>query len=243
MNDKEYVEFLEAVASEYIRLNDVGQYWRLAVPDQGYFTDPVDNLASMAQLAKLLGERQQSGRPRGTQENELLLRALGSELKKGGWDAVERMLDECGVTDALDQYGEVLLSDFRRFVVPEADLDILRRAGIERPEAALRIAEEQARAFATRRASNVLLSAGQELKKAGAELDPPKGKKPSKKPRKWFKGLTRMLAGGAGCLGNVVLGMGIMPVAAPVSAAAVLGSCTGGFIFICDGIEALQGKD
>jgi hypothetical protein len=230
MNDKEYVEFLEAVAAEYLRMGG-------PAPSRNY----VDELAANAQLARIVGEKRR--------ENELLRRALGSELKQINWEDVEYFLDETGVTEALDQNGEALLGDFRRSVVPEADLEILRQAGIVHPEAALRIAEEQARVFARRaefrdfRASNVLRTAGNEIKKAGAELDPPEGKEPSKKPRKWFKGISRILAGSAGSLGNILFGVGIIPVAAPVSAAAVLGSCTGGFIFIYDGIEALRGTD
>ncbi len=240
MNEREYVEFLEAVAAEYIRLEDIRLY---LLQGHGYEGIPyiADDLVSTAQLARIVGEKQ--GR------NELLRRALGSELKRSYWRAVEDILDMSGVTEALDQHGEALLSDFQRFVVPEADLDILRRAGIEHPEAALRIAEERARVFARRaarrdfRASNVLKSASQELKKAGDELDPPDGSKPPNKPRKWFKGISRILAGGAGSLGNVMLGVGIIPVAAPVGAAAVLGSCTGGLVLISDGIDALRGND
>lgn len=240
MNEREYLEFLEAVAVEYIRLKEVSFYMNIHV----------DDLASTAQLARIVGEQRR--------ENELLQRALGSKLNEissqepptqsSTWGTVTRVLREVGVTEALDQHGEALLGSFRRFAVPEADLDILRQAGIAHPEAALRIAEERARVFAklaaTRgfRASEVLQSAEQELKRAGDELYLP-GNTPSKKPQKWFMGISKILAGGAGSLGNVMLGVGVIPGAAPVGAAAVLGSCTGGLVLIGDGIEALRGNN
>lgn len=237
MEEKEYLEFLEAVAVEYIWLRRYERPWHIAEFD--WLNRSLDELTSIADLSRIVGERR---------ENELLRRALGSELKRVGWDAVHRALDERGITEALDQHGEALLGGFRRSVVPEADLAILRRAGVEHPEAALRIAEERARIFArgaaTRdfRASNVLQSAGRELKKAGAELES-ESEAPSKRSRKWFKGISRILAGGAGALGNVLLGVGTLPAAAPVGAAAVLASCTGGLVLIGDGIEALRGNE
>ena len=67
------------------------------------------------------------------------------------------------------------------------------------------------------KASITIQSAKDELVEASIILS-----KPAEKPIKWSKGISKILAGGAGAIGNVPLSAGMIPVAAPVGAAAVL---------------------
>jgi hypothetical protein len=237
MDEKEYFEFLQAVATEHIRLERLRQLY----PDAAaQLQQQLDELASLARLTKAVADRE---------KNEPLQRALAVELQQQhAWEAVPRAFDETGLTEALNQHGEALLRGFRRSLVPEADLDILRQAGIDHPEAVLRLAEERAQVFARRvatrefSASQVLQSAEMELRQAASQLAMPTPA-PIRKPRKWFKGLTRILAGGASAIGNVLLGIGAIPTAIPVGGAAVLSSCTGALVLIGDGIEMLRGNE
>jgi len=236
MEEKAYLEFLEALASEFIQLKRLRR--RHLEDYHAWLSSRVDYFSNIALLAKIAGE---------LMYNDLLRKALGSDLKKIDWPVVFHTLDEVGITDALDEYGETLLRGFRSSVVPDADLVILYRAGVENPEATLRLAEEKARTFAKWAEtkdfvpSNIIKSVEIELEKASNELES-EGNNNPKKPRKWFKGISRILAGGAGAIGNVLLGIGTIPTTAPIGAAAVLGSCTGALVLIGDGIEALSGR-
>lgn len=239
MTEKEYIEFLEAVAGEYISLDHGHPHWGPEGPS--YLLDHIDELTSLARFVKIAEER--TG-------NELLLKALGSDLEHVGFrlQSVVNALDETGINEALDAYGETILANFRGSVVPEEDLNILRRAGIEHPEAVMRLVEVRAEYFsklaATRdfRPSSVIKTAKSELETASKQLQA-EASNNEKKPRKWFKGISKVLAGGAGALGNVLLGVGAIPVATPIGAAAVLSSCTGAIVLIGDGLEAIRGND
>ncbi len=236
MTDDEYIEFLEAVAAEYVRLS-----WDsdVAGPNSYGLQNELRKLSEAGAIARLAAD---------TQENERLSAALREALVRASFEFVSSTLDQSGVLEAMDSYAEPLIKYFRPSVLPFQDLEILHRAGIENPAAALRLAQQRAPHFARLAEgrdflpSAVLAQAAQQLGRVEQSL---KGSQSSsnRKPRKWFKGITRILAGGAGAAGNVMLGAGLIPVAAPVGAAAVLGSCTGALVLIGDGIEALRGVE
>ncbi len=236
MTEKEYIEFLEALAAEYVGLNRS----KMLLRKSGYFRESMDELLSLARFVKVAEERANT--------KNVVLKALGSELRTVSWHTVSNILEDTGINEALDAYSDTLLANFRVSVVPKEDLDILRLAGIGNPEAVMRIVEVQARNLSKLAATNdfqlssAVASAGGELHKVGKKLEATASNE-EKKPRKWFKGLGRVLAGGAGVLGNVLLGVGAIPAATPVGAAAVLGSCTGAIVLIGDGLEAIRGTD
>ena len=238
MKRKQDLNCLECVAAEHVTLEHLSK--SESSPRLRAIFEDLTSLALLAKVTQLRGD------------SEELQQELGSALNKVNFVTIEKTLEQCGVSDAVSEHGETIFGEFRSSAIPREDLIFLRRAGFDDPECTVALLESKARQLQLAAKSPddltvkaICSSAKKALNKAGSDLtgQDSRSKTAPKKPRKWFKGISRVLAGGAGAAGNVMLGMGTIAAAGPIGAAAVLGSCTGALVLMGDGIESLRGND
>ena len=235
MTDAEYRKFLHALAQEYLRTVWMAKYRHPLECHR--WLHAYEEISKAGALASVAADRP---------TNETLTGVLIQEIEGLPWWAVTEALDETGAREAFSAYGVEAMREFRRSVLPEEERRILQQAGIRDPDAVLLLMETRARQLADRAEGNHAIAnlpeqGREELTRATNRLGAP-NEPDGRRRRKWFKGITRILAGGAGAIGNVLLGLGTLPSGTPVGGAAVLGSCTGALVLIGDGVEALRGE-
>jgi hypothetical protein len=238
MNDKEYGEFLEAVGKRYLRLHRASRWFH---PEGiGHLHYDIERLASTARLVHAVEERSNETAWYGP---------LSKELKNTYIQNVTNLLDAAGIIDALDEHGELIFSNLSRELIPDEDIALLHRAGVEEPEAEVTIVIQELRQSARSRdirASSVLREASKKLEEAAKQLSPVESnsddEKAEVKPRKYFTGIGRILSGGIVGAGNLLLGIGTIPASGGATAGAVIASSALAVGLVSQGIGDLRGE-
>lgn len=168
------------------------------------------------------------------------------QIALGPYQTVARALTASGVAGALDAQNHVVLTNLRREVIPDLDLDVLRLAGATDPELVLVRMIREAHAAPQSLLSTMTVA---QLLDEGTRLlqktNQPPPAPPERKPKRWA-GWGKLLSGiavaGANIAGGVALGLGGGPFAAGASLGGVIASCGAGVGSICEGVSAFRGE-
>jgi hypothetical protein len=222
MTDDEYNRFLVALAGKH----EIG-----FSPLQGNY-NAQQELNRLSQIVRLLKAAQ--SRPEDTQSTAL----LREELQTRPLDPVRSLMSQAGLLDAVDDAPAVFFREFRRSAVPPEDYEILKRAGItdDEIEIMLVLAEEEARmcAHPEFRSEKLLQDASDALSQSDLLTNP------SKKKRKIFNGIGKILGGAVAGVGNTMIAAGAIVV--PAAGAAAIASAGLAITSICGGIGDLRGE-
>ncbi len=232
MTDEEYKEALDAIYRKYVRV------WRAIHHPEGlsrlYYK--IERLASTSRFALVVAERT---------ENVELYAPLGEAIM---YSYLNLGMEDSGVLDALDAHTRLIFSGLRRSVIPDADLDYLRLAGIVEAEAEVVLLIRYARDELSKSEqvpSKIVAEAEKQLECVAKELKATSKNQNSenvKKPAKLFTGISKILAGGITAAGNLLLGVGILPGPGPATGHAVIGSCALAIAAIGQGIGNIRGE-
>lgn len=238
MTDEDYVEFLDALGKRYLRL---GRLELCHPKGSGFIHDQIERLTSLSRFARVVSERP---------DKVALYRPLGRELKYSYLGEARRVLADSGALDALDEYTDEVLGRLSRAVIPDYDVELLRRAGFEEPEAEIVLFLHYARsrmAGYQQRPSEVLREARKHVEALAEALEttdpePTDTTNERAKPKKVFTGISKILGGAVTGLGNILLGVGTIPSAGPSSLHLVIGSCGLAIAAVGQGIGDLRGE-
>jgi len=238
MTDEEYREFLSALARRHVS----GKLWRR---HRGPMMDDhlqyeIDHLSSTARLVKAASERV---------DKQELVDVVAKELRNTYLGPVAQAMDQSGVLDALDEAADITFPNLRRSAIPDEDVELLRHAGVEDPEAFITIIIHYSRRHvgnSNNRPSSVVERAHEGLHRAADMLSPsdtaPPKDMPEKKKRKIFNGVGKILAGAVTGVGNLLLFTGTIAAPNPATAYAVIGSSALAVGSICQGLGDLYGE-
>jgi len=254
MTDDEYRRFLSALATKHLRA------LRADFPPRRfqYEHDLADRLDAVTSLTRLVNaaasDRRQDGELIG-----LVKRRLHEE------SPIERagdLMEAVGMLDALEEAPSVVFGEFRRSVVPQEDIEMLRRAGFTDDEIeilltmavvfARRLAAEpsyvaQARyretsSGPTKLSSLIILGeAIRALHEATEELSTPIDEAP-KRRRKLFNGIGKLLGGAVMGIGNALVATGTVMAPNPATGSIAIASGAGAIASIMAGIGDLRGE-
>lgn len=149
------------------------------------------------------------------------------------------IFERTGVDEVLDEHGAIIYSEVREEDVPPEDLQFLRDCGIRLPAEEVTNSLTRLR-FGYRISSDgkrhriatgeVLHVARQTIGSAASQLRPdrdqpqtigsPPPHPPSRKPKKYFNGIGKILSGVVADTGNVMIGAGAIPATGGGAAAA-----------------------
>ncbi|MGH9765738.1 MAG: hypothetical protein ACREAC_33290, partial [Blastocatellia bacterium] len=186
-------------------------------------------------------------------ENSMLLKELAQELHNVYLEGVTSEMEHAGILDALDDAPEITFSNLRRSAIPEEDIDFLRRAGVDYPDAEITILIHYARTRLGRdhqekaRPSDIARQAQSEIKHAAERVEAiasseDKVERTEPKKRKLFNGIGKILAGVVTGGGNMLLAAGTIVAPNPATAWGVIGSSALAIGGICQGIGDLRGE-
>jgi hypothetical protein len=270
MTKEEYLDFLESIGKEYLRLESPHRIFHPMKDDSVWFLNKIQTVARTLRFAEEHSEHYE------------IYRILKKEIEAYHMEKVQNLLEETGVLDALDEYGDIIYPNLIRDAIPDEDILILKNSGEKNPDALIQLAlvrskkmEKSSKNYDLKRpiASKIIDNACAIIEKAEKdikdlsdkfnkrvvieetcddwkernkkmeELDEELAIKPKKKS--WIGGIARIIAGGASATGNVLLGAGLIPTGGgtPVGTAAIIGSCASALVLIGDGIEKVRGVD
>lgn len=221
MTDEEYRELLDALGRRHLRLGVLDRHGPMG--ELHHLAYDLDRLSSLSRFVKVVAERS---------EDRRLYKPLGDELENAYIGSVTHAMERAGVIDALDDAAAVVFQNLRRSAIPDEDQEILRRAGVEDPEAEITLIVHYTRhhvGMQDMHPSTITATAEEEAKRIGKRLQQMGEStedefKASKKPRKLFIGIGRILAGAVTGAGNLLLGAGTIAAPNPALAYAVIGS-------------------
>ena len=243
MNDDEYRDYLLSLAR--IHLNVMRLY--SSRPTGGTverLAYAIERLSSLSRLLRAVRDRS---------ENQVLISEFVDELRGiNEEDLVSQIIEameDAGILAALDEAPEVTLANLRRSAIPDEDIHMLARAGIDHPEAEMSVVIQRARfrwIFYTKELpSNVIRQAPQELRHAAeilADAARPEGPETAPRKRKLFNGIGKVLAGSVAGGGNVLLALGTIVAPNPATAFGAIGSSAWAVLYISQGIGDLRGE-
>jgi len=239
MTDEEYREYLTAPAQKYLNVLSLHRSLHHMEGDLEY---EIERLASKARFLKVVSER--SG-------DQSLLSAAANEVGNAYVDGVARAMEDSGVLAALDESPEITFGNLRRSAIPPEDSVLLRRAGVEHPEAEITlIIQYSRRRFSGRQEvppSEMAHRAQDELKRGAMDLGeiamgPSKSEVSPRKKCKLFNGIGEILAGAITGAGNLLLAGGTIVAPNPATAYGVIASSALAVGSICQGIGDLRGE-
>jgi hypothetical protein len=267
MTDDEYRAYLSALARRHLR--------GLPYAEAREVEATSERLAATARLNREIRERilgnldtprdLRPGAPREavTQStsppHDVLVNQLAGELERSSKDVAEilAVMERCGVLDALDEAPRTTFGEMRASAVPREDLDMLRRCGVDDPEAEIEIVTQYCRTevypFWSRprhaalpstqleRAPDTLMRAARLLRSA-PEPSPPAGVVAPPKKRKIFNGIGKILSGAVAGAGNVLLVGGTIVAPNPATGYGAIASSAIAAGSIFQGIGDLRGE-
>ncbi len=163
---------------------------------------------------------------------------------------VDRM-DESGVLAALDDTPDITFENLRHSAIPPEDVELLRRTGIDNPEAEITLIIRYAQRHIGRSHNSppteIARQAQPEIKRAAEQISAmatgTKQSQPTEqKKRKLFNGIGKILAGVVTGAGNILLAAGTIVAPNPATAYGVIGSSALAVGGICQGIGDLLGE-
>jgi hypothetical protein len=155
-------------------------------------------------------------------------------------------MDTSGMLAALDEAPEITFGNLRRSAIPDEDIQLLARAGVDEPEAEINILIHSGpKVFVVKQPpSEVVRQAPDELKRAAdriEQMNQPGDNQPPKK-RKLFNGIGKLLAGTITGAGNLLLAMGTVAAPNPATAYLAMGSSAIAALYIGQGVGDLRGE-
>ncbi len=204
----------------------------------------MERLSSLARLTGPVSER--SG-------DSSLVNTLVGELQNAYLDGIVDAMEHSGVLAALDESPEITFGEIRRSAIPAEDVQFLRRAGVEDPDAEItlivhysrkrfrRRQEENPPSEIAHRAQTELRNAGAQIQKATSKEEDP-GSQRGRRKRKLFNGIGKILAGTITGGGNLLLAVGTIAAPNPATAYGVIASSALAVGGICQGIGDLRGE-
>jgi hypothetical protein len=240
MTDEEYREYLNALASKYLKVTRLMHHFHGPMGELGH---EIDRLSSTARLAKVVSEHI---------EDPALVGSLASKLSNTYVEGIVQAMDRAGVLDALDDSPDISLGELRRSAIPEADLQLLRDAGVENPDAEVTIIichlhkrfgsprVESAPSEIAHRAQEELRDAAKRIAQITQEKD--SSNRSERKKRKLFNGIGKILTGAVAGAGNLLLATGTIVAPNPAMAYGVIGSSALAIGSISQGIGDLRGE-
>ena len=178
-------------------------------------------------------------------DNDVLYRELGKEIEKAPVSQVIDDLHKVGMLDALDNAPRALYANLPRTAIPREDLELLRRAGVEDPEAELTLMLYRARDFAAAKEipSEVVLEAQKILKRQGDQMKNSNAAAPSpQKKRKLFNGIGKIFTGLVVGTGNALLLAGTVVAPNPATPFLAIGSGGAAVGSVLGGVGDLRGE-
>jgi hypothetical protein len=240
MTDDEYRDYLAALARKHLRVSAIHRFGPASAMEHLHYD--IERLSSVARFARAVSER--AGSPE-------LLKALGEELRHAYVDHLVHVMEESGVLPALDEAPDITFAEFRRSVIPEEDVYLLRRAGVEDPDAEITLLIQYVRRRLPGREgspSDLVKHAEEELKRAAegliamAQSSGNEAARSETKKRRLFNGIGKILGGAITGAGNLLLATGTVAAPNPATAYGVIGSSALAVGSICQGIGDLRGE-
>jgi hypothetical protein len=243
MDDSEYEEFVVALARKYLRLDRLQRREELA---DYQLIKAMERLSSTSRVLRAVQERAEMGENFSAGQREVpIYAALGHETHRDAEHArfIHDYLRDSGVLEALDNAPELLLSNLRRTAIPNEDLALLQRCGVEDPEAEITLLIHTARAFAFTKLSpsEAMHRAAERLFKEGRDMEnstPP----PAPKKRKTLNGIGNLLTGFVTAGGNALLATGTILAPNPATGFATIASAAMAAGSIFKGLGDLRGE-
>jgi hypothetical protein len=197
--------------------------------------DGVERLLATSRFLRAVSDRP---------DNSVLSGELGREIEMAPVSQVIDGLRDVGMLDALDNAPRALYANLPRTAIPREDLDLLRRAGVEDPEAELTLMLYRARDFAAANEipSEVVLQAGEILKRQGGQMRNTNIDVPQPKKRKLFNGIGKILTGLVTGAGNALLAAGTIAAPNPATAFLAIGSGAIAIGSVSQGVGDLRGE-
>ena len=226
LSDKEFQELLTALAHKHLR------HEFLRAESAGLQKNTDELLSTRRFLQALLDRPERAA---------LFSDALSQELRETSVKSIVTALHDSGILDALDELPQLVFANLRRSVVPEEDIGIFRRAGIDDPEAEMILLIHHAQLFASshRTSSSVFREADGLLTRSGADL---KRQDTPRRKRKVCDGIGNLLLGVATAGGNALLGAGTIVAPNPATGYAVISSTAVAVGAIFKGLGDLRGE-
>lgn len=204
-------------------------------------------LSATARLAHVAADR-----PNDTSMDESLAKELRVAAHSRAFDVFERTR----IAEILDENGALVFQEITRESVPTEDLEFLAQCGIKEPEAEITISlrrlkagywmmSEDGRSTARilEHSRMQILHVAEGLSQQDAQQKPAVSEgQSSKKRRKIFNGVGKILSGVVAGTGNVLMGIGAVPAAGGVAAPAVIASAAASIGIIMQGIGDLRGE-
>jgi hypothetical protein len=275
VNDREYAEFIAqeyqevvtALARKYLRMQKL-----LSEPpaegEEPYertlserlplleLDKDVEHLISTALLVRAVRERAEAGRSFSVRGLDIdAYEMLGHEVKLAGQPAhrVTEHLNNIGLLEALDDAGRTdALRLLPRTAIPDEDLNILRRCGVEDPEAEItilsRILREDYQSSSSFRQSlggayGYFKECASRLEEEGGKMENPELPPPeSPKKRKILNGVGNLLVGFATAGGNALMGAGTIAAPNPATGYLVISSSALAIGAFFKGLGDLRGE-
>jgi hypothetical protein len=246
MNEDEYQRIVAAIGRKQLRTATfVERFGPNAGPE---ILATIDRLALTARLAVLARERP---------EDEALRERLASEMRTDDFRKALDAMRYSGALDALDDAPDPIFRHLTRSSIPDEDIEFLRKAAVEDPEAELALLVYWARngllhsryplypSMIADEAEHAFYETASQLKRARASTSPKAevGEiSPAKKKRKLFNGLGKLLAGAITGAGNVLMLTGTIVAPNPATAYGVIASSAIAVTSLSAGIGDLRGE-
>jgi hypothetical protein len=245
MSDAEYLEFLDALARKHLRLSHLHRRHFMELDHLSHLLSRLENLRRLLSVAEQdIDDRE-------------LLKVIAKRLEHSYIDSVMNDMERCGIFDAIEEDPMTLFANLRRSAIPDEDIDMLRAAGHSEPEAEILLIIHYCRTHLgqgwyqnsqdarspidlARRAEAIIERVAKRLNDGDASNV---SERPdSKKKRKLFNGVGKILSGGVLGAGNVLLGCGGILAPNPAIAYGVIGSSAAAIGSICQGVGDLCGE-
>ena len=246
MSDTEFREFLDALARKHLRLS---QWHRKHFMEMDHLSHLLRNLQNHRRLLSVAEQ---------DIDDRELLEVLAKRLEYSYISGVLHDMERCGVFAALEEDPQTLFANLRRSAIPDEDIEMLRAAGVDDPEAEILLIIHYCRTHLGQnryspnlnapdlvevaRKAEPLLKQAANLLGGGKGEATPSDQPDGKKKRKWLNGIGKILSGGVLGAGNVLLGCGGVIAPNPAIAYGVIGSCAVAVGSICQGAGDLRGE-
>lgn len=236
MTDTEYERFLTALARKHVS-SPIGP------PDEVARLE--NKLREMIRLSREVQDARRPAMDKDAQTKEAA-RSLFYALQDRREEPVltaQSAMERAGILAALEDAPDAVFGNLRASAIPQEDLQLLYRAGIEDPELEIAIAVEYAKARGLRAAPQGISERLYEIEKMQRDVAEQlaKGAPPPKK-RKILNGIGKILGGAIAGTGNVLLLCGTILAPNPATGAGAIASGAVAVASIFQGAGDLRGE-
>ncbi|HKD84612.1 MAG TPA: hypothetical protein VKB58_07680 [Terriglobales bacterium] len=124
MTDEEYRDYLVALAQKHLK----AAWFQNRASVEGSLGPAIEQLSSTARFTKMALERR---------DDPAMTQTLSQELRTnaGNCKVVIQHMRDSGILDALDEAPEITFGEIRKSAIPAEDIQLLKRCGVDYPEA------------------------------------------------------------------------------------------------------------